>query len=355
MISVEKTAEKILTYAVKFSASDVHIFPRKDDPMIQFRVENRLIPLEFLKISHLDKLISHFKFLASMDIGEKRRPQTGSFTHYYNGQAIGLRLSTLPALNSESLVIRLIPQQNILPLTQLSLFPRTAKKLMALMQHSHGLIIFTGPTGSGKTTTLYSLLHYAKEHIQRNIITLEDPIENQTEDAVQVQINEKAGITYSVGLKAALRHDPDIIMIGEIRDAETAKIAVRAALTGHLILTTMHTRDAEGAIYRLLEFGVSKLEIEQTLIAVTAQRLVELYCPLCGEHCSHYCSFNNRGKRAGIYELLHGKSLAKLLTRSEVERPVNWKRLKDEMNKAVALGFVPPDEYDRWIYNNENS
>ena len=211
-----------------------------------------------------------------MDIGEKRRPQNGAITITLEDKVVGLRLSTLPTAYLESLVIRLIPQYNILPLEQLSLFPNTAHRLISLLKHSHGMIIFTGPTGSGKTTTLYSLLHHTQELLNRNVITLEDPIENQSEKMLQVQINEKAGITYAVGLKAALRHDPDVIMVGEIRDAETAKIAIRASLTGHLILTTMHSRDAEGAIFRLLEFGVSWLEIQQSVIAVTAQRLVEL-------------------------------------------------------------------------------
>ena len=207
----------------------------------------------------------------------------------------------------------LIPQQNILPLEQLSLFPNTVQKLIALLKHSHGMLIFTGPTGSGKTTTLYSLLHHAHEMINRNIITLEDPIENVSEKVLQVQINEKAGITYSVGLKAVLRHDPDVIMVGEVRDAETAKIAVRAALTGHLILTTMHTRDAQGAISRLLEFGVSLLEVEQTLIGVTAQRLVELRCLPCKGDCALACKMTARNKRASVYELLYGKSMAEVL------------------------------------------
>ncbi len=351
--STEKLAEKILQYAMRFSASDIHIFPRKGDPSIQLRIDNRIIPLDFLKIPSIERLVSHFKFLGSMDIGEKRRPQSGSFTYQLDGKSIGLRLSTLPALNAESLVIRLIPQQNIMPIKQLTLFPNAAYKLMSLMKYSHGLIIFTGPTGSGKTTTLYSLLHYAKEHINRNIITLEDPIENQTDEVLQVQINEKAGITYSVGLKAALRHDPDIIMVGEIRDAETARIAVRAAMTGHLILTTMHTRDAAGAIYRLIEFGVSWQEIEQTLIAVTAQRLVELNCPICGENCSHFCTFHNREKRAGVYELLHGKTLSSVFLKAKGDIDIVAPRgLREEMQKAVALGFIPEKEYERWVIND---
>ncbi|CAH0345724.1 competence type IV pilus ATPase ComGA [Bacillus sp. CECT 9360] len=354
MESIEKTAERILTHAVRLAASDIHILPRKDRPLVQFRIDNKLYPQDMITQDELERMISHLKFLASMDIGEKRRPQSGSITMKIDNKTIGLRLSTLPASFSESLVIRLIPQQNILPLEQLSLFGNTANKLLAFLKHSHGMIIFTGPTGSGKTTTLYSLLHHAKEIINRNVITLEDPIENVSEQMLQVQINEKAGISYSVGLKAALRHDPDIIMVGEIRDAETAQIAVRAALTGHLILTTMHTRDAKGAVYRLLEFGINWIEIEQTLIAVTAQRLVELKCPFCQDACTSECHVHKRNKRASVYELLYGKGLVQVLKAAKGDQAQpNHRQLKDEISKAIAFGYVKPEEYDRWVHGHE--
>lgn len=352
--SIEKTAEKILARAIRLSATDIHIVPRKDGPLIQFRIDNKLLPQQSLNHEDSERLISHLKFLASMDIGEKRRPQSGSIPFKHEKKTIGLRLSTLPASSSESLVIRLIPEQNILPLEQLSLFPNTAKRLISLLKHSHGMIIFTGPTGSGKTTTLYSLLHHAKEIINRNVITLEDPIESPSEKMLQVQINEKAGVNYSVGLKAILRHDPDIIMVGEIRDAETAKIAVRAALTGHLILTTMHTRDAQGAIYRLLEFGVSWLEIEQTLIAVTAQRLLELKCPFCEGECTVSCPAQKKRRRASVYELLNGKNLAETLKQAKGESGcTTYRQLKEEIRKAVVMGYVKESEFDRWVFSNE--
>ncbi|MGN1400712.1 MAG: competence type IV pilus ATPase ComGA [Bacillus sp. (in: firmicutes)] len=353
MKSIETMAEQLLQTAIQLGASDIHIVPRKSPPHVQFRIENRLIPYHMIAHEHTERMISHFKFLSGMDIGEKRRPQNGSMSITSDNRIIGLRLSSLPTAASETLVIRILPNDHILPLEQLLLFPSTARKILSLMQHSHGLLILSGPTGCGKTTTLYSLLHYAKELNDRNIITLEDPIENISDDVLQVQINEKAGISYSVGLKAALRHDPDVIMVGEIRDSETAKIAIRAALTGHLILTTMHTRDAEGAIHRLREFGVTMTEIRQTLIAVSAQRLLELTCPICGTVCSPYCHFSKRKKRAGVFELLYGKALCQILVDDGgkgVEDEQTSRELKDEIRKAVALGFVREEEYGRWVY-----
>jgi competence protein ComGA len=291
-----------------------------------------------------------------MDIGEKRRPQNGSFSHTVEGNVIGLRLSTLPASHSESLVIRLLPQQQQIPFFQLSLFPDMTRKLMSLLQHAHGLIIFTGPTGSGKTSTLYSLLHETSHLFHRNVITLEDPIEKHSDTVLQVQVNEKAGITYTTGLKAILRHDPDIIMVGEIRDAETAQIAVRAALTGHLVLSTLHTRDARGAIFRLKEFGVSWLEIEQTLLAVTAQRLVELSCPYCQVECSPYCYSSGRWKRASVIELLNGNALSEVFKEIKGEKSTNmqpYKSLKEYISKGIALGFIKETEYKRWVNSDE--
>lgn len=348
IISIEKMADDILKRAIYLGASDIHILPRKEGPLVQFRIDNHLVPQETLTFDETERLISHLKFLASMDIGEKRRPQNGALTINLENKVVGLRLSTLPTAYVESLVIRLIPKSHILPLDQLSLFQNTAHRLISLLKHSHGMIIFTGPTGSGKTTTLYSLLHHSQELLNRNVITLEDPIENHSETVLQVQINEKAGITYSVGLKAILRHDPDVIMVGEIRDSETAQIAIRAALTGHLILTTMHSRDAEGAIFRLLEFGISWLEIQQSVIAITAQRLVEL------KDTGNENLASVRNKRASVYELLCGQDLGKVLQAAKGEQiKPSYRTLKEEVGKAVAMGFIEDEEFERLVRIDE--
>jgi competence protein ComGA len=349
---IERLADKIITDAVRSHATDVHIVPRRNDTLIQLRISNKLVPKLHLPKDECDRLVSHFKFTASMDIGERRRPQSGSCSYVIDGKMIGLRLSTLPATQNESLVIRILPLHEHIPIYQISLFPSMTKKLLALLKHSHGLIILTGPTGSGKTSTLYSLLNETSHLYNRNVITLEDPIEKENELVLQVQVNEKAGLTYTSGLKAILRHDPDIIMVGEIRDSETAKIAIRAALTGHLVLTTMHTRDAKGAIYRLVEFGVNWQEIEQTLVAITAQRLVELNCPYCSGDCSPLCLSYDKAKRASVFELLSGKSLASALGEIRGEKSTDhYQTLRQVIRKGIALGYIKESEYDRWVFS----
>ncbi|MGV3464116.1 MAG: ATPase, T2SS/T4P/T4SS family, partial [Heyndrickxia sp.] len=239
---------------------------------------------------------------------------------------------------------------------RMSLFPNSAKKLMSLLTHSHGLLLFTGPTGSGKSTTMYTLVEKCANKDMRNVITLEDPVEIKNELFLQVQVNEKAGITYSNGLKAILRHDPDIIIVGEIRDHETAEIAVRAALTGHLVLSTLNTTAAKGAIYRLLEFGIKQSEMEQTLIGIAAQRLVTLHCPFCGEQCSKYCPRYHEKRRAAVYELLYGKSLKHVLEEvSGEEISYQYVTLRETLRKGIALGYISKQEYDRWVFEAEEA
>ncbi|WP_214480248.1 competence type IV pilus ATPase ComGA [Bacillus sp. SM2101] len=354
MPAIERIGDRLLTEAQHLGVSDIHFMPRKKDALIQFRLDNELTAKEMISKSTCERLIAHYKFLAGMDIGERRRPQNGALSMIINSKSLQLRLSTLPTINNESLVIRLLPSDSFYPLNFLTLFPNTTKKLISLLKHAHGLIIFTGPTGSGKTTTLYSLLHSSQHLINRNIITLEDPIEKRSDKVIQVQVNEKAGITYSNGLKAILRHDPDVIMVGEIRDAETAKIAVRASLTGHLVLTTMHTREAKGAIYRLLEFGVPLQDISQTLIAITAQRLVNIKCPFCTGECSRYCKTLRTYRRTSISEFVYGKVLTKMIDEAKGDSvDYSYKKMKDIISKAIALGFISTKEFDKWVYKDE--
>ncbi|MBN8190931.1 type II/IV secretion system protein [Bacillus sp. NTK074B] len=336
-------------------ATDIHLIPRTKEYLIQFRKPGGLVPFQTIDKDQGERLIAHLKFMASMDIGEKRKPQSGSFSLTVRNTPLSLRISTLPTTHlKESLVIRILPQKYQIPIEKMSLYPSSAKKLLALLMHSHGLILFTGPTGSGKTTTLYSLVHHCSVVLNRNVITLEDPVEKQHDEMVQIQVNEKAGITYATGLKAILRHDPDIIMVGEIRDRETAEIAVRASLTGHLVISTMHTRDTKGAIYRLMELGIEWHDIEQTLLAVSAQRLLKLLCPICKAECGGQCLRVGKGNRASVYEIITGSALKKVLkeARGEIVQH-QYSTLQTLICKGVALGFVSENEYRKWVHEEK--
>ena len=337
----ERYASRLLAEAHKRNCSDIHLIPRGEEMLIQFRIQGELVHYRSLSAVTGERLISHYKFKASLDIGDKRKPQSGSFDTIVNEEVMSLRISTLPAASfKESLVLRLLPQSLSIPIEKLSLFSHSAKQLLSLVRYSHGLLLFTGPTGSGKSTTLYSLIHYCATHLNRNIITLEDPIERLQDHVLQVQINERAGITYATGLRAVLRHDPDIIIVGEIRDAETAKITARAALSGHLVLSTLHAKDAEGAIYRMLDFGVTMEELKQTLIGVTGQRLVKIN------------EKQSSARRASIFELITGRELQQILYQSNhLSSHVTLNQL---MVKGVALGYVSNEEYLRWMEHEAN-
>lgn len=344
---IEEQAEKLIHEALAINASDIHVVPNKQEANILFRIRQRLFSKETISLRIYEKMISHFKFLAGMDIGEKRRPQSGSIELCIRNKYISLRISTLPTCHHESMVIRILPQSINSSLATLSLFPRSIQTLYSLALRSSGLIILTGPTGSGKTTTLYALLNAVQQKLHCNIITLEDPIEKKFDArCLQVQVNEKAGITYATGLKAILRHDPDIIMVGEIRDEETAKAAVTASLTGHLVLSTLHTRNTKGAIYRLRDLGVGFEDLEQTLVGVTAQRLVNIKCPYCNGDCSPYCLQLRKYNRLSIYEILHGENLRQVLKEAKGEKAFyHYKTLADLIIKGIALGYIPEDFY----------
>jgi competence protein ComGA len=347
-VQIEDYGELLVTKAKNFGASDIHLLPKKDQFDIYFRLDGKLHLIQREKSEIIHRLISHFKFLGSMDIGEKRRPQSGTLTLKINDESVFLRLSTLPILNNESLVIRIHPQEKVIPLERLSLFPTERIKLLSLLKHSHGLLLFTGPTGCGKTTTLYALLQAAKENFSRSIITLEDPIEKRTEDIFQVQVNEKAGVTYSSGLRAILRHDPDVIMVGEIRDEETAHIAIRAALSGHLVLTTLHAKDTKGSLYRLLELGVQKEELFQSLVGVVSQRLVPIKCPFCKGECTPQCRSLRKIKRLSVYELLYGKTLRKVMNEiNGKDEFYEIKTLNKQFIKGFALGYIDESVLER--------
>lgn len=273
---IEQKCRTLLEKALQYEATDIHLVPSIEGYDVLFNRSTKLTKTGTLPPQLADRMISFYKFLSSLDIGDKRKPQSGSFHKQLLGENLSFRVSTIPAIQSkESVVIRLQKHDRIVPLHELCMEAEWANQLRRAASEQQGLFIASGPTGSGKTTTLYSMTAHCVNLLNRHVITLEDPVENKQAHLLQVQVNERAGISYSTGLKAILRHSPDVIMVGEIRDRETAKIAVTAALTGHLVLTTIHSKDPVGCIYRMMDFGVSVEELRQTLVCVSAQRLIQ--------------------------------------------------------------------------------
>ncbi|RHW38498.1 competence protein ComG [Lysinibacillus yapensis] len=272
---IENKSGQLLLKALHFGASDIHIVPQEGNYATHFRKYGKLFPSSELPIELGDRIISFFKFLSSLDISEKRKPQSGTFHKEVSNKLYSFRVSTLPSVfKKESLVIRIMVQNSTLPISSLSLNPASSNKLIQLASNRQGLFLFCGATGSGKTTSLYSLVNYASEKLARHVISLEDPVESNHSNLLQIQVNERAGVTYATGLKAILRHSPDVIMIGEIRDRETAHIAIEAALTGHLVLSTIHAKDTVNCIYRLLDLNISIEEVRQAVVGIVAQTLV---------------------------------------------------------------------------------
>ncbi|MFJ7731550.1 competence type IV pilus ATPase ComGA [Lysinibacillus sp. NPDC097231] len=273
---VEQKCEQLLLKAYHFGASDLLLVPESERYRIYFRKYDKLLQAGELPNDLAERVISFYKFLAALDISERRKPQSGSFQKAIEQDQYAFRVSTLPSVFlKESLIIRLLLQNHTFPLTSLCYSKYAADMLTELVQSRQGLLCFTGATGSGKSTSLYSLIHYCSTELNRHVISLEDPVENNQANLLQIQVNERAGVTYATGLKAILRHSPDVIMIGEIRDRETAKIAIEASLTGHLVLSTIHAKDSISCLYRLIDLGVSVEELRQTVIGIVAQILFQ--------------------------------------------------------------------------------
>lgn len=348
---VEEKSEQLLSQAVNMRASDIHFVPKRRDVQVKFRRDGRISDIEAISSTLAAKITSHFKFLAGMDIGEKRKPQNGALDLRSNDRDIHLRLSTLPTPFQESLVLRLLPQDDTFSLADLTLFSHHHNQLLHMARQPDGLILLTGPTGSGKTTLLYALLHSIAQSDQKQIITLEDPVEKKSDAFIQMQINEQAHMTYAEGFKSALRHDPDVLMVGEIRDDETAHLAVRAALTGHLVLSTIHTNDTMGCIYRLRELGVPLTYIAQTLRAVVAQRLVPMLCSDCDDAYADDCPSADDHRRLGLYEILSDAPLSHVLEQltshpDSLPDVPSFETLHDLIKTAIAERYIPESIYD---------
>lgn len=345
---IEGDARKLIEEAMWVNSSDIHILPTKTAYVIYFRVNGQLLPHKEESLDWGKRLISHLKFLANMDVGEKRRPQSGSTSIELDGGKVEIRLSTITnVLLLESLVIRVLRSKQSLTDQIETFFPQDIKTLQRLTQRKSGLILFSGPVGSGKTTTIYQLLRERIQQEDLQIITMEDPVEMYEERFLQTEVNEKAGITYDLLIKSSLRHHPDILMIGEIRDEETAKMAVRGALTGHLLIATIHAKNTRGVIARLQELSISDEQLRQTLIGIISQRLVPKLCPLCGGQCENDCHFFAKSnRRAVIFEVLDSIPLQQILT-GEFQKP-KYLSLNDKLRKAWANGFIDTETYNKF-------
>ncbi len=274
-----KIVSTILRYAIDGRASDVHIEPLTSGVRVRYRVDGELHTSVVLPLTAHRAIIARIKVLSSIRLDERRKPQDGRFSATIDNRQIDFRVSTFPSYNGEKVVLRILDrEQGFIPLDQIGLSPRNLGIMRDAIQKPHGLVLISGPTGSGKSTTLYSLLNEIdREH--KNVLSLEDPIEYFVEGVIQSQVHAEIGYTFASGLRTTLRQDPDVIMVGEIRDGETAKLAIQAALTGHLVLSTIHTNDAVGTIPRLIDMGVEPYLIPPVLIVSMAQRLVRTFCP----------------------------------------------------------------------------
>ena len=271
----------VFAEALARRASDVHVEPFEDQFFVRMRIDGMLVTARRGPRSNFDAVCSRIKLLSGMDIGERRLPQDGRQTIRVSGQQVDLRVSALPSTWGESVVLRLLGKTSRLPdLEELGLGEAEAERLLALAEQPNGVLLVSGPTGSGKTTTIYRLLTHLNDGV-RKIVTVEDPVEFDLPGVVQVHVKSDIGLTFAAGLRAMLRQDPDVIMVGEIRDPETAKIAVQAALTGHLVISTVHTNSALAAVSRLLDLGVEDYLLADVLRGVVGQRLVRRLCPHC--------------------------------------------------------------------------
>ena len=327
-VPVVRIVSDFIAEAVRRRASDIHIRPSPYGADLLFRIDDELVPVRRFLRALVPAIVSRVKVLATMNLAEHRRPQDGRCSFGLDdGRSVDLRMSVLPAVFGESVVIRILDTvESLRALDQIGLTPRDAELIDDLMNRSHGMFLTTGPTGCGKSTTLYAmLLEMRKQRI--NILTVEDPVEFHIEDIQQMQVNRAAGFTFAGALRNFLRHDPDVIMVGEIRDRETADVAVESALTGHLVLSTLHTNTAATTVTRMLELGVESYLLRASLLAVMAQRLVRLNCTHCldveevaphireqmgvgpdeefkaGRGCRH-CDGLGVHRREAVYELL---------------------------------------------------
>ncbi len=384
---VVRLTNMIISRGITEKASDIHIEPSKDSLRIRYRIDGILSDGMTLPKKAQASLTSRFKIMADMDIAEKRAPQDGRISATIEGKPYDFRVSTLPAVFGEKIVMRVLDKSNIsVGLHKLGLLPYTFEMFESMISRTYGIILVTGPTGSGKSTTLYSVLAKLNSG-EKNIITIEDPVEYELPGITQSMVNNRAGMTFAAGLRSMLRQDPNIIMVGEMRDQETAMIAIEAALTGHLVISTLHTNDAPGAVARLLDMGIESFMIASSVVGVMAQRLLRTVCAKCkeqyvpprdaikrlgmnldvldkgevtfyrGRGCD-VCKGSGYKGRVGVYELMPvtDKVRELILARAssyairEAAIEAGMRTLKDDAMEKILLGITTLEESLRVIY-----
>lgn len=374
---VVKMIEYMFKNSIEMRASDIHIEPYEKEVRIRYRIDGELSTVNLIGIESLPPLVARIKILAGLNIAEKRIPQDGRIITKVDEKEVDLRVSILPVVYGEKVVIRILDKNNYkVHKEHLGLSTENINKLNRIISNPHGIVLVTGPTGSGKSTTLYSILDdINSENI--NIVTVEDPVEYTLEGINQVNVNNKSGMTFASGLRSILRQDPDVIMIGEIRDDETAEIAVKAAITGHLVLSTLHTNDAPTTITRLIDMGIENYLVATSVVGVIAQRLVRKICPYCktsyvasdyekrildidekeelilysAKGCG-YCNNSGYIGRVGVYEIMeitktHKEAIMNGNNSNELE-DISIKNgmttLAEECEKLVAIGITTMTE-----------
>ena len=372
-----KLVHSIVAQAIQQGASDIHVNPEEGDTRVLFRVDGVLAPAATVKRRMAAGVVSRIKIMADLDISEKRVPQDGRFALTVDGRRVDIRVVTLPLVNGEGVVMRILDHGVVVDsLESLGMQTAEQKRFEQAIHRPNGAVLVTGPTGSGKSTTLYAALNVLNDG-ERSILTIEDPVEQRIAGIKQMQIAPKAGVTFDVGLRSMLRADPDVIMVGEIRDRETAHIAVEAALTGHLVLSTLHTRDAPSALGRLIDMGIEPFLVSSAVDCIVAQRLVRMLCKHCkrpqnvsesilAEHglagaepfepvgCSR-CSGSGYRGRVGLYEVMSvsERIRALILERASVDDMVavaveeGMLRLRDDGLQKVREGLTSIAEVER--------
>ena len=383
---IVKLVDSILKDAIKARTSDIHIEPFDNYVKIRYRIDGQLHEKQRLSKDSLASLVTRIKILSNLNIAEKRIPQDGRIKMKSDNKEIDMRVSVLPTIYGEKIVIRILNTNNFnITKEQLGMDPDDLEKLDRIIQAPYGIILATGPTGSGKSTTLYSILKELNRD-DVNIVTVEDPVEYMLEGVNQVNVNAKAGLTFASGLRSILRQDPDIVMIGEIRDSETAEIAIRAAITGHVVLSTIHTNDAPSTVVRLMDMGIQSYLVGSSVVGIIAQRLVRRICPHCAEEytASDYekrilgvdpsediklyrgvgclkCDETGYSGRLGVYEILEvTKEIRNLITKKadveEIKQAAirnGMKTIRKACENLVLNGRTTIDELIRTAFVKE--